>query len=203
MRRSQQKRLLELSQAEQSRSYALRYELTYQEAYEAFSLLADKRGKKWRYAAFAAIGVAAAISLALLLIDPRGLQYSMLTVLCAALMLYVMYWPAVKARRGARAVTRSGGSYRYQLGYRRGIVLDNGQAVPLNGDLDARAIESGTAFIIRTDRQNSFCIPKRILTEEEVPAIRRLLSSRIPNTRLETSADADSSQQAGDHAACG
>jgi hypothetical protein len=102
--------------------------------------------------------------------------------MCAALMLFVMYAPALKARRGARAVARTGGTYCYVLSAADGIILNNGQAVPLDGDPDARAIESARVFAIRPDREHSFCIPKRVLKEEEITAIRRLLHNCIPKT---------------------
>jgi hypothetical protein len=175
---------LALTQAEQSHVYKLDYDLRYGEAYEAFYLLTDKWGKKWRLAAFAAMGVAAVVCLVLAILDPYSIQNSMLIVLCAAMMLFVMYWPSLKAQKGAKAVVKAGGHCRYQLNARKGFRLESGHLVGLQGDPDARAIESAASFIVRPDRQNTFCIPKRVLTPEDILGIRRLLYSGIKKTRL-------------------
>jgi hypothetical protein len=175
---------LALSAEEQSRAHAVRYTLTYDEAYEAFYLLADKWGKKWRLIAFIALGAAAAVSLGLAVADRTAIQYSMLTVFSATLMLLVWSWPAAKARRGAKTVTREAGTYRLTISHTSGIRLPNGQTVPLQGDPDARAFETAQSFVIRPDRRNSFCVPKRVLKDGQVSAIRRILYSGIRNARL-------------------
>lgn len=176
--------MMRVETAEREHLYDLQYRLSYGEAYEAFYLLADKWGRKWRLFAFLFLGTVAAALLILQLATRGAVQYSLLVVFCALLMPFVYFRPAVVARRGAQTVVKQCGSYCYSISSEKGFILNDGSVVRFQADADARALESGDIFVVRPDKTHTFCIPKRTLLAREISGLRSVLSREIKNTRL-------------------
>lgn len=157
-----------------SKKLEFEYKLTYEESYETFYLLSMKWGKAKRNILAAVLTAIAVVMLILYYQDSRGIHYFFLAILAIMLLAYLLYVPALKARKGAIRVSRQNGKYRIEL-TRDGRIRAGKEVVELKGDKDARVIETDTIFIIRPDRVHTFCLPKRILSEEEVTEVREIL----------------------------
>ncbi len=59
------------------------------------------------------------------------------------------------------------------------MVILSGPPLELCGDRDARAFETDALFVLRPDRQNSFCLPKRIMTEREIDLTRSIVAGHV------------------------
>lgn len=118
-------------------------------------------------------------------LEPTRLEYFFLPVLCLAMYFGLMYYPAFKARRGARQVAAVGGLYQVEIGT-DGFIRAAGEEVKIKGDKDARAFESAALFVIRPDRFHSFCLPKRIMNENEALALREILRGQLKKFTVES-----------------
>lgn len=152
------------------------YRLKYEESYETFYLLGMKWGEKKRNILAILLTVIGVIMLAGYYRDSQKIHYFFISLLDILLLYYLIYVPVLKAKKGARAVGRQGGIYKVEL-TREGKVRTGNDSVDLNGDADARAIETDSIFIVRPDRMHTFCLPKRIMTEKEIQEVREILKS--------------------------
>jgi hypothetical protein len=158
----------------------VQYQLEYQEAYEAFLLLATKGSQTTRAAVLAGLFLVGAFLTFQYGLNPSHVEYLLLALLAVATFLGVAAAPSWRAKRGASQVARQLGSYCVGLG--NGFVsTPDGERWPLAGDSLARAVETETLFIIRPDRINTFCLPKRILTTEQQDAVRNILTKNLKN----------------------
>ncbi len=157
-----------------------RYSLSYGEAFEAFYRLAARGGVRARkIASFGLLLISAAL-IFMYALEPARLEYFFLPLLCLAMYFGLMYYPGLKARRGARHVAAAGGQYLVEIGA-EGLIRAAGEEVKLAGDRDARAFESAELFIIRPDRAHTFCLPKRIMKEAEALELRGILRKHLKN----------------------
>ncbi len=154
------------------------YKLGYEESYETFFLLSIKGGKRLRKVMTAIMTIIAAVMLVLYYLDSQKVHYFMLVILDICMLYYLIYVPVLKAQKGAKAVERQNGIYRLEL-TEDGQIRFNGQMIELQGDKDARAIESEKIFVIRPDRMHTFCLPKRIINMERMEEIRKILKSNV------------------------
>ena len=134
------------------------YRLSYDEAYEAFYLLSFKWDRRFRLFAGLGLSVIAIVLMVLFAMDNRKIHYFFIVILCVLLLFYLVYMPIVKARRGARTVARSSGTFR--------IVLSPEGTI-------------GDIFVIRPDSASTFCLPKRIMKSTEIKDVRAILSGHI------------------------
>ena len=158
-------------------SYRFSYSLSYEEAYSAFSALAFKRSRRFQLAAGIVLTAAAVLMLVLFALDPRKVMDLFLAIVAILLLFYLIYFPVLKAKRGARSVARTGGTYRVEITDMGTISIPHQKPIDLDGDKDARAIETPFLFIIRPDTAHTFCIPKRVMKDHEVNGVRDILSS--------------------------
>jgi hypothetical protein len=159
--------------------YAFRYQLSYDEAYEAFYLLAFRRSKTFKVVAGSCLILLAAAMLILYALDPRKLHYFYIAIIAVILLFYLIYVPALKARHGAKAVAKTGGTYELTYTEEGSIILPGGIKVQISGDKSARFIETDRSLIIRTDSAHTFCIPKRVMKEEEIYGLKKLLNDHL------------------------
>ena len=164
-------------------SYRFSYDLTYDEAYRAFSLLAFKRSGKFRLIAGIILTAAAVLMLVLFAMDNTKVMDLFLAVIAILLLFYLIYFPVLKARKGARAVERAKGTYRVAITDTGTISLPHEKPINLDGDKDARAIETDDLFVIRPDSYHTFCIPKRVMKEKEIYGVREILAAYISGTK--------------------
>ncbi|MBR2188758.1 MAG: YcxB family protein [Eubacterium sp.] len=153
----------------------LNYQLTKDEAYEAFYLHASRRSRTVKLIVSAVLTALAVILLGFYALDSRRIHMLFLAVCAIALLFYILYQPVLQAKRGARLVEKAGGKYRIILHRDGRIVLPDGGVLNMSGDKYARAVETDTIFALRPDAQHTICIPKRILSEDEAEFIRALL----------------------------
>lgn len=156
------------------------YQLTYGEAYQAFYLLAKVGGKRLRLVILVILillGAALTVGYAL---RPLRLDFQLMAVLCVITFLAVVVAPGWKAKRGAKAVERTGGFYRLGLG-ENFLVSPDGQWQPLVGDKWSKAFETKELFVLRPSRTQTFCLPKRILKHDQISQIRHILSGAVKN----------------------
>ena len=157
-------------------SWLFRYRLNYEEIYHCFYLLAFRRSRGFKLAAGTALTVLAAVLLGGYVLDPTKVHYCVMAILSILLLFYMIYVPVLKARRGAKALFRKNGTYQIRL-YESGKANIGTAMIALNGDKNACAIETEELFIIRPDAENTICIPKRIMTQDETEEIHRMLAS--------------------------
>jgi len=150
-------------------SCTYKYELKYQEAYDTFNLLAFKWSKKVSMAVEAVLVAITLLMLVLYYIDARKLYYFYVAIIAILLLFYMIYMPFFKAKRGAARVMKTGGTYEVTMDKDGHIfVPDSDEPLELHGDKNARALETLRTFAIRTDSVHTFCLPKRVMTDEEI-----------------------------------
>lgn len=153
----------------------LTYQLTYEEAYEAFRVLASRRRRSTRIAASCVIVVAAITLLVLYGMDGVKIHYLFLAVCCIAVLFYLVYQPVISAKRGAANVAKAAGTYHIIL-YENGTIdLPGEKGISIHGDKFARSVETDKVFALRPDPQHTICIPKRLLKDRDADMIRDLL----------------------------
>ncbi len=155
-----------------------KYSLTYDEAFEAFYRLAARGHPLVRKTVAAALLGLSAVLIVLYALEPARLEYFFLPLLCLAMYFGLMYYPSLKAKRGARRVAALGGLYQVEI-RDDGFIRAAGETLELAGDRDARAFESAGLFVIRPDRLHSFCLPKRIMKEAEILELRAILAKGL------------------------
>ena len=155
---------------------SFRYELSYEEAYEAFYLLSFRRSRPFKLAVGCALVAVVVILLILFVMDPRKIHYFMLVILALLLLFYMIYMPVLKARRGAKQVARQKGTYQVTVG-EDGVLALQQEQVPLAGDRNARAYETERIFAIRTNTTRTFCLPKRLMTQTQIERVRQILAA--------------------------
>lgn len=153
------------------------YQLKYEESYETFYLLSMKGGKQARNILAVILTVIAVAMLLLYYQDSSRIHYFFIAILDIALLYYLIYVPALKAKKGAKKVSRQRGIYRIEL-TDDGKIRSGKECIPIRGDKDARVIETERIFAIRPDRLHTFCLPKRILREEEIDQVRKILKEK-------------------------
>lgn len=160
-------------------SVKFRYDINYQEAYETFYAILDRRSRASKITVFILSAVCAISMIVMYARYPQYIGYSFLALLCVLMMFGVWYVPVIKSRKGAQKVSRVKGKYELKLTKEGDLELKKGQKISLNGDKDARACETGIVFAIRPNRTMTFCIPKRILNPDEIIFVREVLELKV------------------------
>lgn len=150
----------------------LKYKLTYQEAYETFYVLASRLSRKTRIAIGVVLTVITAVLLVLFAMDGTRAHYLFLAICSVALLFYILYQPVISARRGARQVERTSGTYHVILHEDGTIDLPGEKNLKIKGDKYARIIETDSVFAMRVDTQHTICIPKRVMKDADEKFIR-------------------------------
>ncbi len=155
------------------------YKLTFDEAFEAFLLLAEKRSRRTRYILACALMVLAAAFVVAYALNPTNLNYFFLPLCAVAVFFLIIYYPRLKAAKGAKKVARLGGTYKVSLSSDGYLTPTGEAAIALSGDKNARAFETDGLFVIRPDSQHTFCFPKRCMSGKEIALTRETLESKI------------------------
>lgn len=142
------------------------YQLNYDEIYEAFFLLSMKWSRKIRKILTIILKLIAICFLAFFAFNRNRIYSFFLAVVDIFLLSYLVYMPALKARRGAKKVCSRKGTYRIKL-TKQGQIISGNERISIAGDANARAIETPASYVIRPDGQHTFCIPKRIMNVQE------------------------------------
>lgn len=167
------------SESERKEVYKFSYRLSYEEAFETFLLLSKKWNKKIRGAVASLLVVISCIMLGICYFDGRKIHYLFIGIISIALLFYMIYSPYLRAKKGAKAVSKKNGIYKVEITTDGKLILPSVGVLDLAGDKDSRAIETEGLFIIRSDRKNTVCIPKRIIKESEIIAVRSILENNI------------------------
>lgn len=158
---------------------SFRYSLTYEEAFEAFLLLAARGNERARrFIALLLIALAAVLTV-FYAWQPYHIEYFFLALLSLASFGGVVYYPRIKAHKGAKSVEKAAGIYKVKLLPEGELLSSDGEKIPLTGDKDARAFETENLFVIRPDRMNTFCLPKRIMSSAEISKVHHLLKEYV------------------------
>ena len=152
----------------------LKYKLTYQEAYEAFYVLASRLSRKIRILISVILTAIAAVLLVLFAMESTRAHYFFLAICSVALLFYILYQPVISARRGARQVERVNGTYHVIVHEDGTIDLPGEKNLKVKGDKYARTIETDEVFALRIDAQHTICIPKRVMKDADEELIRVL-----------------------------
>ena len=159
--------------------YSFQYKLNYDEAYETFSLLTTKWSRKVQLIITAAVVLIAVVMLVLYFMDSQKAHLFVIAICAIAVLAYMVYFPPIKAKRGAARVAKTGGTYKITLTQDGKVVLPNNDRIPLNGDKQSRALETDRLFAIRADRLTTICIPKRIIRKADLEDVREILKSHV------------------------
>ena len=159
------------------RSVSLSYDMTYGEVYEALLMIIDKRSKKARYGVGIFLLAAAAACAVLFAMNPYGLMFEIGAVLFALFSFLVLCYPGIKAKQGAKKISRRKGTYKVTLFSDGYIVPHGGERLDIRGDKDCRAFESDAVFALRLDRMTNFCLPKRRMNGSEIQLTRKTLQT--------------------------
>ena len=157
--------------------YEFRYQLSYREAFEAFRNLAERGNRTLRLIAIFSVGLIAAGLLIGYAMDTTKVHFIYMAFMSVFLLFYLVYVPSLTARRGAAKVAKANGSYQVTISSAGQIRLPRLDPIQLNGDKNARSIETNHIFVIRTDSSHTVCIPKRVMREGEIEDVRRILQA--------------------------
>lgn len=157
------------------RSVSLSYDMTYGEVYEALLMIIDRRSKKARYGVGIFLLAAAAACAVLFAMNPYGLMFEIGAVLFALFSFLVLAYPGIKAKQGAKKISRRKGTYKVRLSSDGYIVPYGQERLDIRGDKDCRAFESDAVFALRLDRMTNFCLPKRRMNGSEIELTRETL----------------------------
>lgn len=160
------------------KQYQLNYTLTYEEAYESFYQLANKWSNKKKLIIGIFLTAITVIMLVLRFFDKTGFHYSFIAFVAILMLFHLIYAPLLKARFGARSVSRQKGRYKFAITATGELILPNDEIMDLSNDKDARVIETSRIFVLRPDGRHTFCIPKRILKSDE-EGIRKIFKAYL------------------------
>lgn len=154
------------------------YKLSYEECYETFLLLSMKWSKKVK----TVVGVLLTLITVGLMIayylDSQKIHYFVMVIFAICLLYYLIYVPVLKAKRGAAKVSKKNGNYRVKL-TSDGKIISEAETIALADDKEARAIETEKLFVLRPDNRHTFCLPKRIMKNDEVEAVREIVKANV------------------------
>lgn len=160
-------------------SYEFIYRLTYDEAYETFFLISMKWSPKARKIIGAILTAITVGMLSVYYLDSRKIHYFFIIIFAILMLYYLIYIPVLKAKKGAKEVARKNGTYKIKLTDKGKIVLSGTDESELLGDKDARAIETKTLFVLRTDKSTTICLPKRIMKQDEIEDVREIIKAYL------------------------
>lgn len=158
--------------------YEFNYKLTYDEIYDSFLLLNQRWGKKGRIFVGAALIIITIAMLAGYYLDSQKMHYFLLAIFSILLLYYLIYVPVIKAKRGAQKVSKINGRYRVKI-RANGKIQAETEVIDIAGDKDARVIETDRLYVLRPDNRHTFCLPKRIMKQDEIEEIRELLKGYV------------------------
>lgn len=162
------------------KKYTFRYQLTYEEAYNAFLALAVRWKKKTKYAVMTAMVAVTVAIMTMFALHPDRYYYFTIVIFAVILTSYVFYSPMLKARKGAKQVAKIDGIYEIKLTNDGKIIMGNSsQELDLKGDKNSRALELKDSFAIRMNGDITVCIPKRVMNESQQNAVRKILADNI------------------------
>lgn len=151
---------------------------------EAFRSLNEKWGPKASKIVTVLLTAVTVFLLLSYMVDRTKVNYFFLALVSIAVLFYIIYVPFLKAKKGAAAVARQGGSYKVTITRLGQITPSQSEAIDLNGDRDARTIETSRLFVIRPDSAHTFCIPKRAMKEKEIEDVRTILQAYMKYKRV-------------------
>ena len=123
------------------------------------------------------------LMLVLFALDNSKAMDLFLAIIAILLLYYLIYFPILRARRGAKGVEKAKGTYRVEITDAGTISLPHAKPINLDGDKDVRTIETDDLFIIRPDTLHTFCIPKRVMKEKEIYGVREILAAYMSYTK--------------------
>lgn len=138
-------------------------------------MIIDRRSKKARYGVGIFLLAAAAACAVLFAMNPYGLMFEIGAVLFALFSFLVLAYPGIKAKQGAKKISRRKGTYKVRLSSDGYIVPYGQDRLDIRGDKDCRAFESDAVFALRLDRMTNFCLPKRRMNGSEIELTRETL----------------------------
>lgn len=154
-------------------NYTFHYRLSYQEAYDTFYLLATRLTGRKKVIYGILLTAIAVLSLIFYGLDTRKVHLCLLAIFAAALLFYLLYYPALAARKGAAKVAKLAGNYQFTINQLGQITLPQPESsknpciVTLGEDKHSRVLETDSIYAIRADAQTTLCLPKRILKKEQ------------------------------------
>ncbi len=163
--------------ADNTRTYSIQYQASYDELKEAFSLLVDKRSKRSRRIV-GGLWLAAAIVLVILYArEPIGIHYAFMALVSAVFATLVWGYPDIKASLAARKVAKRKGTYKIKV-RSDGYIIPYGQeALSLAKDKKSRAFETDRLFAVRPDFNHSIYLPKRAMDQVRISFVREVLQT--------------------------
>jgi hypothetical protein len=158
-----------------------KYSLSYDEAYDAFLILSARGRKRTRDAVAVILMILAAALTVLYAFHPYHIEYFLLALLVLATFGGVVYYPKIKAHVGAKRVEKARGVYDVEFLAEGYIKTPDGSCLEMSGDKDARVFETETLFVLRPDRQNTFCLPKRVMSDQDISLVRSIVAENVKN----------------------
>lgn len=145
-------------------------------------------------------GILTALTMIVLLFyvfHPKAFHYMLLAILLVAVLMLVHYYPAFRRRRRAKAMSRKNGLYGLQI-WKSGCIKGENTPVLRLDVPGTRVYEGPHVFALLLGRDYRFCLPKRVLSGEQLEWIRVLFQeSGLRQVKLEHVAgkERDTAQQ--------
>ena len=163
------------------KKYSLNYNLSFDELFEAISMLVDKKSKKSRMIMGCVLFLAAVSCVILYAFQPYGIQYAFSALILGVFACLVMGYPTFKGKINARKICKQKGIYKVTFTTDGYIAPYGEKAHDLWADSKCCAYESDFIFALRADRTHSFCIPKRVLTPTQINQTRQMFKTYSSN----------------------
>lgn len=165
------------------KQYVFTYKLTYKEVYDAYLQLSFKWNKKIYQLVLILLAVIAAGLLFGYFLDNQKVHYFFMAAMAIMLLFYQLYVPIIKAKKGASKTVKQGGTYKIIISSEGEVTLPQMVKISIAGDKDSRAVETDKIFVIRCDRTNTICLPKRIIKEQELEGLREIIKAYVKYQR--------------------
>lgn len=150
----------------------LDYKFKYDEIYYTFKLLAFRINNKIQTITKFILVTIIIYMLIEFYVDKTKSNYYFVGVFSLALLIYLIYYPIIFARRKAKTIMNMGGRCKLSIIDDGSILIPSGLKIEVKNNPSFKSYETENIFIYNLPGSHTFCIPKRVLKDKEIEKIR-------------------------------
>lgn len=150
----------------------LDYKFKYDEIYSTFKLLAFRINNKIQIIIKFILVTIIIYTLIEFNIDKTKSNYYFVGVFSLALLIYLIYYPIIFARRKTKAIMKMGGRCKLIINDDGSISIPNNLKIEVKNNPSFKSYETDNVFIYNSPGSHTFCIPKRVLKDKEIEKLR-------------------------------